>query len=66
MKKTSGFYVRIFVDMDLFPFLLQQLLMERPCFGFVVVVGDEHLPPFLSFRKIIGHMLSACRQCPQL
>jgi len=53
------------VDVDMLSSLSQQLLVE--CLGFAFVAGMEYkrLTPFCSFCKMIGHMLSTCRHCPQ-
>jgi hypothetical protein len=53
-NKKFGYYARILVDLDMFQFLSEFLLVERDGYAFNVNVEYERLPPFSSLCHAIG------------
>ena len=61
MKKNTGMFARVLIDIDMLSTLPDHIWVERPDYAFVAGVEYEWLPPFCSHCKMIGHELAQCR-----
>jgi hypothetical protein len=61
-ERTFGQFARVLVDLDLQQPLRYKLLVERKGFAFFVDLEYEHIPPFCTECKMIGHGLDNCKR----
>jgi hypothetical protein len=61
-ERTFGQFARVLVDLDLQQPLRYKLLVERKGFAFFVDLEYEHIPPFCTECKMIGHSLDNCKR----
>lgn len=61
LRKELGTFARVLVDVDLTKSLVEEFLIQRQRFEFMVYVDYENLPDFCSNCSAVGHNVDRCR-----
>lgn len=60
-RKELGTYARLLVDIDFDKPLLEEILIQRERFEFLMFVEYENLLDFYDYFQVVGHSYSQCR-----